>query len=294
MNKVPVLIVFFFFLPIAACGGSGNLPAQRPAAVVSGAAVDAPIINGNVAIYAFADGQAGALLGSGVTDNGGNYSVSIRSADQPILVAVSGGYYIDEATGQQVDLLPGQSLTTLANYQSGTPLTVMVTPFTHLAAGLAEYDIAQRGISPASAIDTANKLVSELVGVDVVQTAPLDITDPSNASPSLSPGLQYGFEIAALSNWTQSAALADNAAVGSAPYNSISLADLMHEDIAADGELDGKGLDQYGDPASLHVGTFILNEDIYRHALAVNMIRAAQNPNNKTALSAASAHNPQI
>ncbi|MHB8453997.1 MAG: hypothetical protein ACYDDO_04710 [Acidiferrobacterales bacterium] len=301
MLKPAAITMLFPCLLLCACGGGSNgLPPQRPQASVSGAAVDAAIINGTVAVYAFSDGTPGELLGSGVTDNAGNYRIDIRSADQPILVQVEGGYYLDEVTGMQVDLLPGQALTALSNYRSGTPLTVVATTFTHLAAGLAEYDIANEGMPVASAIDAANNLVSNLVGVDILHTTPADITDPANASPFLTPGLQYGFATAALSGFTRYAALAANAAPDGAPFNSITLAQLMHNDIAADGVLDGKGLDQNNDPVVLHLGTIVLNEDIYRHALAVNMIRMAQDPNNKTAITpallapAASAYNDNV
>ncbi len=288
MLKPATFTVFFVCVLLAACGGgSSGLPPQRPEASVTGAAVDAAIINGTVSVYAFSDGTPGALLGSGVTDSAGHYSIDIRSEDQPILVQITGGYYVDEVTGQQVDLLPGQALTALANYQSGVPLTVVATAFTHLAAGLAEYDIASGSMPVAAAIDASNQLVSDLIGVDILHTTPADITDPANASPSLTAGLQYGFATAALASWSEDAALADKAALDSAPFNSITLAQLMHDDIAADGVLDGKGLDQNGDPAALHVGTIALNEDIYRHALAIHMIRMAQNPANRTAIAPA-------
>jgi len=288
MRNLTASTPLFLCILIAACGGgSGSLPPPRPDTSVSGTAVDALIINGTVSVYGFANGRIGALLGSGVTDSAGQYAISIRAMDQPILVQVSGGYYVEEASGQQVDLTPGQSLTAVAIYQSGTPLTVVATTFTHLAAGLAEYDIARLGMPAAAAINAANTLVSGLVGVDIIHTTPTDITNPANASPFLTPGLQYAFATAALSSWTQYAALADNAPVHSAPYTSIALAQAMHDDIAADGALDGKGVDQNGDPSALHIGTFALNQDIYRHALAVHMIRMAQNPNNKTALSSA-------
>ncbi len=270
---------------LAACGGSGSggLPPARPEAVISGVAFDGPIAHGTVSVYSFASGAPGSLLGSATTDTQGRYAVTVSGADQPILVQVSGGSYVDEASGQPVSL-GSASLSALANYHSGTSMTVAVTAFTKVAAGLAQYYIDTQGMTVGAAIDQANQMFSQLVGVDIVQTLPTDLTDPANASPFLTPGLQYAFTLAALSGWTDMAAAVDQATPGQAPFNAVSLAQRMHDDIAADGVLDGNAADPNGNPVPLYIGTFVLDEDIYRHALAVQMIRVAQSANNRTSI----------
>lgn len=271
---------------LAACGGAGSgaLPPARPDAVVSGVAFDGPIVHATVSVYSFANGVAGSLLGSAVTDDQGRYAVTISSVDVPLLVQVSGGYYVDETSGQQVPLAEGAALTALANYHSGTPLTVAVTAFTTVAAGLAQYYIGKQGMAVGAAIDQANQMISQLIGVDIIKTLPVDITNPANASPFLTPGLQYAFAAAALSGWTDYAAAIDQATPGQAPFNAVSLAQRMHDDIAADGVLDGNAADPNGNPVPLSLGTFALDADVYRHALAVQMVRVAQGAENRTSV----------
>ena len=271
---------------LAACGGagSGGLPPARPDAVISGVAFDGPIVHATVSVYGFANGVAGSLLGSALTDAQGRYAVTVRSADEPILVQVSGGYSVDETSGQQVPLAEGAVLMALANYHSGTPMTVAVTAFTEVAAGLAQYYIDKQGMAAGAAIDQANQMISQLVGVNIIQILPTDITNPANASPFLTPGLQYAFATAALSGWTDYAATVDQVTPGQAPFNAVSLAQRMHDDIAADGMLDGNAADPNGNLVPLYLGTFALDADVYRHALAVQMVRVAQGADNRTSV----------
>ena len=288
MRLPAIAVVSFALVLLCACGsGPGSLPPERPDAVISGVAFDGPIVHGTVSVYGFGAGVPGSLLGTATTDTQGRYAITVRAADQPVLVEVRGGYYVDEASGAQVPLPEGATLTALANYRSGMPLTVAVTAFTHLAAGLAGYYIGQQGMAVAAAIDQANRQVSQLVGVDIIATLPVDITNPANAAPGLTPGLQYAFTAAALSGWTDYAAAIDQATPGAAPFNAVSLAQCMQDDIAADGVLDGNGAGPGGTLVPLSLGTFALDEDVYRHGLAVQMIRVAQSAHNRTSVTPA-------
>ncbi len=286
--RLPAIIVFgSSLLLLSACGsGPGALPPERPDAVISGVAFDGPVMHGQVSVYGFGSGGAGSLLGSATTDNEGRYAMTVRAPDQPVLVTVTGGTYVDEVSGQTIPFPQGAALTAVANYQSGTPLTVAITAYTQLAAGLAQYYIADQGMTAAAAVDQANQMVSQLVGVDIIATLPVDITDPANAAPALTPGLRYAFAVAAISSWTDYAATVDQVSPGQAPFNALSFAQLMYDDIAADGMLDGYSADASGNPVPVTLGTFALNEDVYRHGLAVQMIRVAQSAINRTSVTA--------
>ena len=199
--KFPWLTILV--LVLVACGGDqGSLPPSRPFGIVSGNAIAAEIDNGHVAVYSLDRNGKGALLGTGDTDTQGFFSLDLQAPSQPVLVELSGGRYIEEASGIGVDVADGQVLRAVAYYKSGQPLSVMVTPLTQIAAGLAQYRIAQ-GSEPATAVDTALKDVTQLTGVPVATVLPRNITDPNNTTTQLTAPYAYGFFLAALSSFTQ-------------------------------------------------------------------------------------------
>ena len=249
-----------------------------PAAVgsVSGITYDGLIAGGTVNIYDYSTGTKGNVLGTAKTDNAGLYSVSLQITSRPVLIEITGGYYVEEATGQTKSLgtNPVQKLTALVNYTEGTPIQTAVTTFSHLAAGLANYEI-NKGTAVATAIDDANNRFSAIMGVSVTQTIPKQITDPTNASVALSPELKYGFLAGAISMWVKN----------NAPnFYSIDFAQAAYGDISVDGKLDGIGLDSLGKPIQLGLGTAALSTDIYRYWMGVNLIKMAADGNNKTQL----------
>ena len=295
---IPAVVCGLF---ISACGsGPGSLPSARPDAVISGVVFDGPVMDATVWVYGFASGAPGTLLGTTHTDAQGQYALTVSAPDQPVLVQVSGGTTVDPVTGTTLPLPAGAMLTALANYRSGVPMTIAVTAFTHLAAGLAEHDIGSDGMAVAAAIDNANAVVSQLLGVDVIRTLPVDFTNPANAAATLTPQLQYAFAVAALSGWADAAAIHDQAQPDQPPYDAMTLAQDMHDDIAADGVLDGYAIGPDGNSVALSLGSTALNEDVYRHEFAVQMIRVAQGAENRSSVgpvalaAAAQAYNDSV
>jgi hypothetical protein len=290
-NNLALLISLVF---LTACGGggsggsSGSTGTTIPVGSVSGTSFDGLIINGTVSVYDFTTGAKGSLLGQTTSDGNGLYSLSLQVESRPVLLEINGGYYNEEAgstTSTQVSLSTNQKLTALANYTTGTPLKVAVTTYTHLAAGLAAFEIS-KDTAVSTAINDANTRASSLAGVNILTTTPKEITDVSNASATLSPELKYGFLAGAISMWTYNNA--PTAAVAHLPpYTSIDFAQLLYQDISADGLLDGIGLDSTGAAAPLSFGTTLLGVDVYRKELGVAMVQIARDANNKTGLDAA-------
>ncbi len=268
---------------VACSGGSGDLPPVRPTGTVSGNAVDAEIQNGQITVYALGRNGKGERLGGGVTDAQGFYSIELRAASQPVLIEVSGGHYLEEASGVSVNVDDNQVLRAVARYESGQALSVMVTPLTHLAAGLAEFQIAQ-GMDPAAAVDSALNSMNQLFGLTVTSVLPRNITDPNGATTQLSAPYNYGFFLAALSGLTQWASQQNNVAVHTA-YTSLALSQIMYNDIRSDGLLDGRGLNKAGDAMmDLALGTVNLNQNVYRIAVAQHLLAISAGPQNKTGL----------
>ena len=282
-------------LVLAACGGGGAGSAcdtcvtgtTIPIGSVSGTTFDGRITNGTVTVYDFTTGAKGAQLAQATSDSNGLYSLSLQVESRPIFLEVTGGYYAEEAGTNPVTVTLGsnQRLSAVTDYTTGSTLKVAVTTFTHLAAGLAAYEIS-KGTAVSTAINDANNRASSLIGVNVLTTSPKEITDVTNASATLTPELRYGFMAGAISMWTYNNAPSSKSA-HLAPYTSIDFAQLLYQDIAADGLLDGMGLDSTGAAAQLSFGTIPLGVDVYRMGLGISLIQMAASANNKTGLAGA-------
>ena len=272
-------------LLVAGCGGGGsdNAGVQPvPQGTVSGTTFDGLILHGTIQAYDFSTGRKGALLASGETGEEGLYSLSLRVESRPVWIEVTGGYYAEEASNKSVSLTSGHKLAAVVNYTTGATVRVAVTTYSYIAAGLAQYQIA-RGTGVASAINNANTRISTLVGVNILTTTPKEITDVRNASATLTPELRYGFLTSAISMWTY--LHPSNANTRHEPPNtSIDFAQLAYQDIAADGVLDGFGLDSANARAQLSFGTTPLSVDVYRLGLGVAMLQMADDENNVTGL----------
>lgn len=282
--KMRQLELAIMALVLVACGGSSNgLPPARPFSTVSGNAVAAEIENGQVAVYSLDRNGKGTLLGSTTTDAQGFYSLDLQTPSQPVLIEVSGGRYIEEASGIGVDVADGQVLRAVARYQSGQPLSVMVTPLTQIAAGLAQYRITQ-GAEPAMAVDTALSDMGKLFGVSVDNVGPHNITDTTSTTTELTASYSYGFLLAAISSFTQQVSQQNGTPVHTT-YTSTGLAQVMYNDIVSDGVLDGRGLNKTGDAMmDLALGTVALNQDVYRLGLAQHLLAISDSSQNKSGL----------
>ena len=274
---------------LTACGGGGGntLPPTVPGGSASGTVLDGLILDGTVTAYDFSGGSKGAVLGEATTDGTtGAYTLPLQVESRPILLEITGGYYTEEAapagSATTVTLDSGDKLTALVNYTTGESLTVSITAYTHLAAGLAEYEIAH-GVPVATAIDDANQRVSQFAGVDIIHTTPLEITDIANASASPTPGIEYGFLAAAISQWVSTHTPAGATAL-TQPYTSIKFDEMMHDDVAADGLLDGEGIDPNGVRIALSFGTTPLSPTVYRQGIGVSLLQIAASANNRTGL----------
>lgn len=277
-------LVLFLSLLIVSCGGGGggasSAPPPVPTSSVTGSAVDGLIIQGNVRIYDFSGGSIGGLLGSTTTNNLGQYSIALQAESRPVLVEVTGGYYIEEASATQVPLSAGQKMIALFNHSTGQPVTIAVTAYTHAAAALAQYLVAQ-GNTVAAAIDAANSRFSVWIGHSVTATIPLDITNSGNAVAQPTPAHNYGFLAGAISNWT-STHNPSGVLPHTTPYRSIEFVQKMYDDLRADGLLDGRG----NSGSVLSFGTTPMSVGVYRTELAMHILRIADNSaRNRTGLS---------
>jgi hypothetical protein len=102
---------------VAGCGGGGG-EMERPSStssnsgVVSGTAVKGPVSGATIIAYAInANGTRGSQIGSAQTDGQGNFSIPMGNHSGPVMLQMTGGSYLDEATGLRVNMDPNDTLT---------------------------------------------------------------------------------------------------------------------------------------------------------------------------------------
>ena len=173
----------------------------RGGTTISGYAAKGAIRGGTVKVYSLVDGQKATLLGTTTTNSpDGSYSVNIGTYAGPVLIEVSGGTYMDEATGQEIPLTV--PLRAALSNASGA-VTAVVTPLTELAVRLAEpYD----GLT-IDKINNANKMISQLLGGINTSVDIITLESPGDTA-SVSVEGKYGLLLAAISQMASTDSLA--------------------------------------------------------------------------------------
>ena len=151
-----------------------------------------------VDVYAITNnGQKGSLLGSTTTDSDGAFSLEIDNYDGPVLLEVTGGKYIDEATGYETDLI-GILRASLPSLSGN--VKVAITPLTEIAVRMAE---AGGGFDPVK-IQDANELISQLISANIISILPADSSNASKFSGASVDERNYALLLAAISQMSKS------------------------------------------------------------------------------------------
>ena len=175
-------------------GGSGS---TNSSTMINGIAMDSPIANGTVSIYAITNGQMGNLLASTTTGQNGSFTANLGSYTSAMMVQVTGGAYVDDATGKTVQMGSMVLRTALSNAAGN--VSVAVTPLTETAV---EY---MGNVLTSDMITLANTMMATEFGVnDIVHTMPLDVTSSSAAGAGNTSSTYYGLMLAAMSQMAAS------------------------------------------------------------------------------------------
>ncbi|WP_295856961.1 hypothetical protein [uncultured Xylophilus sp.] len=142
-------------------------PAPATGTTISGAAVKGPVAQASVTVR---NAATGAVVGTTTTRADGTYSVAVAYTGDAI-VEVSGGTYVDEATGATTTLAaPMRAVVNAA----GGDVTGVVTPLTTLAYTYA-FGTAATGVN-SSAFNTSLGAIGrqfQLTGVNLASTVPM-------------------------------------------------------------------------------------------------------------------------
>jgi len=289
-KKLQIIAVAVSAILLSACGnsGGGGVADSRDASVVSGVAHDAPLVNSPVRIYAWDGGTKGELLATTTTDSKGDYETTLNTHDRPILIeAGGGGSYTEEASGVRVNLKSNQFMTAVTQYQSGKAIDVQMTPLSTIAACYADY-LVSTGTLVTDSINFANAKFSAIYGIEVISDRPIDVTDPENASFTLSDGHKYGFITAGISQFmANDVSEANDLPPHGAPFlTSINWASVACGDIKADGRLNGFGYSGAGNTlTNLSFGSYVITPQAYRTFIAQRMLTFVSSDNNRSNLS---------
>jgi len=196
---------------------------------VGGTAVAGPVGSATVNAYGIAGGQLGAKLGTATTDASGNFNLAIGSYAGPLMLQVSGGSYVDEATGTTMAMAAGDVMTAVVpSVVAGANTTgIQVTPVTAMAQTLA---LHQSGGMTDANINAANLAMGNYFSVsDILHVQPMNPLVTGSGTGASQDAQNYGMSLAAMSKAAQTLGLSASSAMTTA---------LMND--ASDGVMDGK------------------------------------------------------
>jgi len=267
-----------WLIAAAGCGGGGGSDSGRggdSSVTYQGQAFDAAISDGVVKVKTL----GGQVLASAQTDSEGAYTVQVDSAARFLVFEVGEGSYYEQATGQKVHLA-GETLSAIVDTESGQR-SVNINVLTHMQAGIFHFrlDNVFNGIAQ-NAYSETQKAIIAYAGFDPKLSAFKDLStftnfnsvDGSAKGSLFSAGIsQFVLQQMEDDAWTDPQNGSD--------YSSIAFAQVMYDDAAADGRLDGQG-----ENGPLQLGTLNLETNVYRDQLALAMIVFVKSGQNQSDL----------
>ena len=236
-------LVLLPFVLVAGCGGGGGgesistnpsgggstSSTTSEIGVVSGTAVKGPVSGATMIAFSLnADGTKGSQIGSAQTDGQGNFSIPVGNHSGPVMLQMTGGSYLDEATGLRMNMEFNDALTCMIPQMSvGSVISgIQVTPLTSMAQSMALN--MPSGMNPSN-MTQANHSVGGYFGVnDILTTHPMDPTAPGSGANAAAGMRNHGMILAAMSQY----------AVGLGMPQSTGMVTAMMND-ASDGRMDG-------------------------------------------------------
>lgn len=212
-------------------GSNGQLPDAGGGIIgtMTGRAFMGNMSGGTVTAYAVDNGTMGPQLGDSPVDASGDFSIALGAYAGPVMLRMSGGTYVDEATGSTMTMLPGDVMTSCAPSVMAGSTTggVQITPLTSMAQARAQ---TMTGGMTATNITAANAAVGNYFMVaDILMTPPMDPAMTGSGTGADQSHRNYGMTVAAMSQYAKSIGMTTSSGIVTA----------MMKD-ASDGTMDGK------------------------------------------------------
>lgn len=188
-------------------GSDGQLPGAgggTPTGMMTGTAFLGRMTAGTVTAYAVSNGTMGPSLGSSAVDSSGGFGIPLGAYAGPVMLQMSGGAFVDEATGSAMTMQAGDLMTScVPSFTAGSTVSgVQVTPLTSMAQARAQYMTG--GMTPDN-IAAANTAVGNyfMVG-DILMTSPMDPAMAGSGTGADQGRVDYGMAVAAMSQYAHS------------------------------------------------------------------------------------------
>lgn len=289
-DLITVKWVVFLILPLTlttGCGGGGGSSSPNTSSdatssgTISGTTTKGPVSGATVTAWAMnANGAKGSQIGSGPTDPQGNFSISVRNHSGPVMLQISGGNYMDEATGSPMNMDPNDVMTSVIPQMpaGSTESGIQITALTSMAQMMAQN--MPGGMTVAN-INQANRAMGQYFNVnDILTTHPMDPTVNGSGVSATQAMRNYGMTIAAMSQYAKNIGM---------PHSSGMVTAMMND--ASDGRMDGMMTGQGGMMGNFQIemgggmmGGTMMPADAGTMGLANAMAQFVNSPMNRSGL----------
>lgn len=247
LNKSLLVMAIVSALSVG-CGSSDDNPPASSS--LSGSVAKGIVKNGTVTAYILSeDGSKGASVGTATTGNDGSYTLTMADGydgASPLLLELTA---TDKTTmvcdardgcgttphGGDIPLADtGFTLTAaIPTVKSGAKVDAAITAFTNMAAS----SIVDKGGISDSSILATNSQVSQIAGVNILSTSPVNIASNAELSAASTEEQRYAIMLAALA----SQAFTDTGSDGVTVSDMITNLDSFNNDFTADGDIGDEG-----------------------------------------------------
>ncbi len=225
--------IFITFSILAGCGsgggGDGTSSRNSSGGSINGIAMKGPVAGATVTVFAVnADSTIGRQIGSAQTDGQGKFSVLVENYSGAVMLRMTGGSYMDEATGMRMTMGPDDVMTSMIPFVGPDSKVsgIHMTPLTSMAQAMAQN--MSGGMNQANMTE-ANQAIGRYFGVsDILMTPSMDPSIEGSGSAATQEMRNYGMSIAAMSQYAKDMGMASSSQMVTAMMND-----------AADGQMNG-------------------------------------------------------
>jgi hypothetical protein len=226
------LILFLSaMLSLSGCGGGGGGggSSSSTTGTISGTTAKGPVSGGTVTAFGInGNGIQGTQIGSAKTNSQGNFTMQVGNYSGAVMLQLSGGQYMDEATGQTMSMYQNTVMTAvIPDMTSGEMVgNIEITPVTSMAQEWAQNMAG--GMTQAN-IASANSAMGQYFDIsDILTTHPMDPLVQDSGAGANQDQRNYGMTLAAMSQEAYQLSMP----------NSSGIVTAMMDD-ASDGKMDG-------------------------------------------------------